>query len=124
MAPKEAPGDWIERADALREKWEREGRSNLLDLRGLLVFHGGDLPGWLYDALIELIDRQLPKDVNKDWRRWMMVCWARSTGLTWQASYDEASVRLDGSDAHGSSGTMKLSYQKIQRRLSKKRKAG
>ena len=81
-------------------------------------------PDWLYDAVFELIHKETSRNRRGqakerqhsiDLIRWATVKYYReSVGLTWEAAYDAASRKLQGSPAGGNEETIRASYKRHQ----------
>jgi hypothetical protein len=71
---------------------------------------------WFHDALLALkTGHRQQTDVN--WLRWFTVRTAHREGLTYRKAYRAASERLERTGANGAPGSMKRSYDLIQRIL-------
>lgn len=107
------------RMAALKQRWEKSGQTDFHALLGALIFCQIRLPPWLFTGLNQLLQRQLPKEPPPYHRsRWLMVLQGHDQdGLSWEESYEHASNALANTPARGSPGTMKRSYDLIQRDL-------
>ena len=80
------------------------------------------LPLWLCRAVVEIaLGRETSHQRHRraerwnDFERWRTVWDFREGGATWERSYEAASDLLSGTDAAGEPGTMKESYQKVEK---------
>ena len=87
------------RMAALKQKWEKSGRTDIHALLGALIFCQIGLPPWLFTGLMQLVQRQLPQERPPDHRlRWSMVLQGHDLdGLSWEAS---AQVRQQCAGVH------------------------
>jgi hypothetical protein len=112
--------------EAMRQRWEKSGRTDSACLRAALLLCGATvpLPSWAVWGLLGLTSKQIEQmQPPYHGARWMLVREALARGLSLDEAREQASLWSQGTPAACGPDMIQKSYQKIERSLPPEAKA-